>query len=105
MSKLHRGLVAAALTLCMLAAAGSASADLVPPPSLQGEQFVGGTFATDSCGPDRTFMFSVEGVAVGPYTGDFTETGTVAVGPPTGPTTLVSFDAEFTITVEDVTVV
>jgi hypothetical protein len=110
MLKLRRaGLVTAAFALCALAAAGSASADLVPPPSLQGEQLVGNTLATDNCGADRTFTFTAQGLATGPYTGEFIESGTVAAGPApvagTGPTTLLSFEADFTITATDGTIV
>jgi hypothetical protein len=104
MSKLRCGLVAAAFVLCALAAAGSAAADLVPPPSLQFEQFVGDQLFTENC-VDRTFTFTVSGTATGPYTGEFTENGTVTAGPApllgTGPTTLVSFEADFTITAGD----
>jgi hypothetical protein len=109
MSKYRCGLVAAAFVLTALVAAGSASADLVTPRSLQGEQFIGDTLVTDNCGADRTFTFTVHGVATGPYTGEFTETGSVTAGPAplagTGPTTLVSFEAEFTITTTDGTIV
>jgi hypothetical protein len=109
MPKLRCGLVTAAFALCALSAAGTASADLVPPPSLQGEQLVGDMLVTDNCGADRTFTFTAHGVATGPYTGEFIETGTVAAGPAplggTGPTTLVSFEADFTITADDGTIV
>ncbi len=109
MPKLRCGLAVVAFALCALAAAGAAAADLTPPPSLQGEQFVGDTFATDACGSDRTFTFTVHGLATGPYTGEFMESGTVAVGPApaggVGPTALVSFSADFTITADDGTIV
>src|ERR1700759_2192587 len=105
MPKLRCGLAVVAFAACALAAAGGAAADLTPPPSLQGEQFVGDTFVTDACGSHPTFTLPAHGLPTGPYTGEFMESGAVAVGPApvegVGPTSLVSFSADFTITADD----
>jgi Bacterial Ig-like domain (group 1) len=56
--------------------------------SLNGEVFTSlpaATITGGTCNPSgtSTFTFSVSGVATGPYTGTFTETGSVTVGPQT----------------------
>lgn len=77
--------------------------------TLSGEEFfaegVWGS-SSDECDPNRrqVFTFRAEGMAVGPYPGTFTETGTFVLLPqgnlPSGRAVL-DFHAEFTITVLD----
>jgi Bacterial Ig-like domain (group 1) len=95
-----------------------------PPPSLDGENLQGGStelgpvggmmITAESCNPagNSSFSFTATGVAVGPYPGTFTESGTVSLGPETqlyggGPTLggpMTAFSAQFTITSATATV-
>ena len=76
------------------------------PPTLSGEQFFDpapNVTATCDTGGTSTISFSSSGVATGPYSGTFKETGVATLGPqafdvngtPTG--SLLTFDAVFTI--------
>lgn len=86
---MKRLLVLAVLGLALTAAAASAQ---VPPPTLTGEQFLGGLFApgvssvtvtSENCNPSgtSTFTYVATGPAGPPYVGTYTETGTVEIGP------------------------
>ena len=79
------------------------------PPTLTGETFtISPPQVTASCNPGGTssISFTVSGVAVGPYPGSYTESGTVLIGPQLGPPfvntyaagPVTSVDASFTIT-------
>ncbi len=62
----------------------------------------GTSTVTGTCNPlgTSTFAFTVTGLATGPYTGTFTETGTVTLGPfgiPGNPFAATSFESTFTI--------
>jgi hypothetical protein len=98
-------LACAVLAVTGAVAAPTASAQVVP--SLMGEVLLAGpdqpfpggagSFETDvNCNPDGsgTITFFAEGIAVGPYPGTFTESGT-AVIQPAG--TTASIEASFTI--------
>ena len=107
---------ASAVAACLAATTGapSAAAQVTAAPSLMGENlFAGstsplqqGTFKADAdCNADGsgTITFFASGVAVGPYPGTFTESGTVTFGPPTGSDiegNLITIDASFTIVSE-----
>jgi len=112
MRSLLRGVAMALLAAGMLAAAAAADASGgLTPPSLAGESMLSGadsavpagtgTFETTlRCGPTSNWWtYSASGIAVGPYPGTFTESGTVYVaGPATGvPAPLASLHADFTI--------
>jgi hypothetical protein len=60
----------------------------------------GRSLVTGTCNPDgeSTFEFEVSGVAVGPYTGNFSERGTITMGPALAGFQPVSFQSSFTIT-------
>lgn len=84
----------------------SAARAQVPPPTLTGEHFEGVPDVTTNCDPNgtSTVTFSVSGLAIGHYTGAFTEVGRATIGPQTlSPNggqsigTLLTFDAVFTI--------
>ena len=69
----------------------------------------GTSIVTGECDPAGTsiFTFTVTGTAVGPYSGTFTETGTIVLGPfgvPGNPLAAVSFESSFTITSSEGTV-
>ena len=87
--------------LAVVPAAASAAAPL----SLQGEELATapgpGTAFLVPCSPSGA-SFTVSGPAVGPYVGTFTETGTIKFDQSTG---AFSFNASFTITADDGTVI
>jgi hypothetical protein len=60
----------------------------------------GSSNVTGTCDPlgTSTFTFSVSGVAVGPYAGNFSEHGTLSMGPALAGFQPVSFQSSFTIT-------
>jgi hypothetical protein len=60
----------------------------------------GSSFVTGTCNPEdeSTFEFEVSGVAVGPYAGNFSEHGTITMGPALAGFQPVSFQSTFTIT-------
>ena len=103
-----RTLAVCAVGVIGLAVPVAAQADVA---SLTGEVLTSGgpgspngiPVTTYNCNPSGTsnFAFSTSGVAVGPYPGTFTETGTATMGP-ADPTTqlgpVTSFQAQFTIT-------
>lgn len=100
------GMIVVALASAAAAAAGT-------PATLTGEFFVAdrgagsGTLSViANCSPSgSTISYSTSGVASGPYPGTFTETGSVTIGPLTGPQSangfefgfLTQLDAVFTI--------
>jgi hypothetical protein len=88
----------AALLAGVLAA--GALANTAQASTLAGESFAATTVVTAVCGPTPTspFTYQVEGRAVGPHTGTFTETGMVVVD---AGGQIVSLDATFTITSPD----
>ena len=101
---LLRLLVLATAAFAVLAPAAQAQ---TVPESLMGEALLAGgenpggtgSFDVSPCNADGSFSFSAFGVAVGPYPGTFTETGTVtplATPLPDG-TNLAAFEASFTI--------
>ncbi len=60
----------------------------------------GTSTVSGTCNPlgSSTFTFTVTGEAFGPYSGTFTETGTITLGPfGTGPFAATSFESTFTI--------
>ena len=106
---LRSGLATVALLLSLLlvpALAGAAPAPMpTPPPTLTGELLAGrslnadNSFRCNGTGPlatdiGGTFSFAATGVAVGPYSGPFTETGRASITPDG---TLTAFTAAFTI--------
>jgi hypothetical protein len=104
-------LLALAAFLVSISAPGPARADLVGPPTLQGELLAttGELFDRGaSCNPNGTTTqaFHWTGVASGPFPGTFVEDGTLTIGPQTGIGAgrfgfqlgpVLSFDATFTI--------
>jgi hypothetical protein len=66
----------------------------------------GTSIVTGTCNPagTSTFEFSVSGVAVGPYSGTFTEQGTLTLGPALAGFQPLAFESTFTITSEAGTV-
>ena len=108
-----KGLIVATVFLgVILVSAPGAMAQTAPPLTLTGETLHSAgasTFTTTaSCNPNgtSTFSYQTSGIATGPYTGTYTETGTVTVGPQpivpgvtSAPGGLVtSWTASFTIT-------
>ncbi len=96
-----------AFGILMLAGAQSAAAQTVPA-TLTGEIFtISPPQVATNCNPTgtSTVSYAVSGLAVGPYAGPYTETGTFTIGPETlprfvngfefGPVT--SFSASFTV--------
>lgn len=88
---MKRLLVLAGLALALTAATAAAQ---VPPPTLTGETFLGGLFASGvssvavtsaNCDPagTSTFTYFATGPAGPPYAGTYRETGTVVIGPQT----------------------
>jgi hypothetical protein len=106
---MNRRVAPLALAIILVAVLGATSASAtVVPPTLTGETFVDESpdiMATCNPNGTSTISFSASGTAVGPYPGTFTETGTATLGPQTevpppggaSPTTLLTFDAVFTI--------
>ena len=108
------GVLVAASAVAGHGALGAAAQ--VPPASLSGENLEGGdlfaqpggtTITAMNCNPagNSSLSFTATGIAMGPYTGTFTESGTVSFGPETQnfgfpyPVGLVTdFTAQFTIT-------
>jgi hypothetical protein len=71
--------IAFAAAVCALLAPAAASA---LPPTLTREFFGGTPTVTATCAASGSMIFySVSGVAVGPYPGTFTESGTATIGP------------------------
>src|SRR5256714_9908597 len=108
-----KGLIVATVFLgVILVSAPGAMAQTAPPLRLTGETLSSAgasTFTTSaSCNPNgtSTFSYHTSGIATAPYTGTYTETGTVTVGPqPIRPNTfsapggvVTSWTASFTIT-------
>jgi hypothetical protein len=103
--------VAVAIALLAGSQGGAARADTATPPTLQGELLTttGELFDRGaSCNPNGTTTqaFHWTGFATGPYTGTFTEDGTLTIGPQTGVGAgrfgfqlgpVLTFDATFTI--------
>lgn len=99
-------LVVFSLILVAVAPSGAGAQSTDPVPSLMGEQLErvrenfdtdpSGDVITGTCDPAgaSTINFSVTGIAVGPYPGTFSESGTFTFGPTQ---TLTSFTASFTI--------
>jgi hypothetical protein len=94
------------VTVLAASAAGSAHAEVAPPPTLTGEEFFDpAPTITPTCNPNGTssITFSAHGVATGPYPGKFTEVGAATIGPQTFNVNgtpiglVVTFDAVFTI--------
>src|SRR2546423_465850 len=91
----HTSLVAAAVLISV--GASSARADVALAPSLMGEDLYAvsgpgsqpGSLTTTSvtCNPNgtSTISFTARGVATGPYTGTYTESGVLRFGPQTTP--------------------
>jgi|tagenome__1003787_1003787.scaffolds.fasta_scaffold20976156_1 hypothetical protein len=122
----RRALARWALGLTVVAAAigfAAGSAGAATPASFAGESFFSGAdvfgnpneVVAAKCHPDgsTTLEFSLSGTAAGPYTGPFSENGTVTFGPqqlpnPTGRPFAVGpvtqFDASFTVTAPNGTV-
>src|SRR3954467_6193768 len=95
--------VLAFAALAVVPAAASAAA----PPSLAGEDLFspvrgGLQVSCDEAASPSGASFSASGPAEGPYVGTFTETGTIKFDPSTG---AFSFNASFTITADDGTVI
>jgi hypothetical protein len=69
-----------------------------PPATLTGEHFfdITGGPSVVQCSNGGDFSFSASGLATGPYSGTFTETGTGHVDPPVS-ATVTAFSASFTV--------
>ena len=114
-TRLRRGFVGLALALALGAAAPASYAQA---PSLTGESLEAHpgvlpghetSFGTFTCNKDgtTTIPFEARGIALGPYTGTFEESGTVTIGPQTDTTidslgvgAIVGFQATFSIVSE-----
>lgn len=106
---MRRLLYVLAVTGAVFAAAPAALQAQPAPPTLTDETLATagggeGIFETShSCDPtgESTFSYSATGVAAGPYSGTFTESGTVRMGAPIegtgGLRPILAFDASFTI--------
>ena len=88
-----------ALALSVVATFAPVPAGAATGPSLDGENFSGGTVTAGpaSCANDGsgTFSYDATGNAAGPYAGTYTEHGTVTIGDDFG--TLSGWEADFTI--------
>lgn len=86
------------LAMCTIAVVSAKAA--VIQPTLTGEELFGTPIITSAnCTPDgpSSFTYTVSGMALGPYPGEFTEVGRVeTLGFPRAP--VLSFQAAFTIT-------
>lgn len=74
---------------------GSAARAATPPPTLTGETFtISPPTVTAHCDPTgtSTVSYTVSGVAVGPYPGTYSETGTLTIGPQTLPQFVNGFE-------------
>jgi hypothetical protein len=113
MSRVRRfalaSLAVAAVLLGAFAPASFAQAASLTGESLESDPVLGGgqtTFGSFTCNKDgsTTIPFQTTGIALGPYTGTFTETGSITIGPQTntginslGVGAILDFDATFTI--------
>jgi hypothetical protein len=106
------GLVLPLATLAVTGLPGGHASAATTPLPMNGEflsSIPAATTTSGTCDPSTggTFSFTISGVASGPYTGTFTESGTVTLGPQNIPNPLapgqfraevLSFSADFTIT-------
>ena len=86
---------------CALVAVSGSAAQTIPP-TLSGEHLSGVPQVTYHCdlGDTSTISYTVSGIAVGPYTGTFTESGVATIGPqpfPGNAVSVLTFEASFVI--------